>query len=167
MIKGAEFSECGNYRYVLSRKWDERCQSAVCIGLNPSTANAETDDPTIRDLTRILQNLGYGGLFMMNLFAFISSDPDDLRRVPDPVKENDIWLHKISLLCNDVIFCWGNFKQAEYRAKKIIPMFPGAKCFGKNKNGSPFHPLALMYAGIKADNAELMLFNSKSIKLTV
>lgn len=142
MIKDAVFSECGKYRYLLVRVWNAELSPAVCIGLNPSTANAENDDPTIRNLTRILQNAGYGGLYMMNLFAMISPNPNDLRACPDPVKENDDWLLKMAA-GQQVVFCWGNFKQAEYRAKKIKTMFPASKCFGKNSNGSPKHPLYL------------------------
>lgn len=139
--KGAEFSECRHYRYALYRIWDRSRPMAMCIGLNPSTANGENDDPTIENLAAILSNNGYGGFYMMNLFAFISSNPDDLRAVPDPVKSNDVWLDKISRLCEDIVFCWGRFPQAVYRAKKIIPMFPGAKCIGKNGDGTPKHPL--------------------------
>ena len=113
----------------------------ICIGLNPSTANAETDDNTIRNLTALLNNNGYGGLYMMNLFALISPDPEALRKCPDPVKENNNWIDKISRQCETVVFCWGNFKQAQYQANKIVPMFPKALCIGKNRNGSPKHPL--------------------------
>lgn len=159
MIKGAEFSECRNYRYVLYRIWDVSKPRVMCIGLNPSTANSDTDDPTISNLIRILENLGYGGLYMTNLFALVSPHPDDLRKCPDPVKDNDKWLMKIKDVCQEVIFCWGNFKQGIYRVKKVAPMFQNAKCFGKSKNGSPLHPLALMYAGIKNSQAELYSYN--------
>lgn len=143
MIKGADFSGCGKYRYVLWRVWDESLPKAQCVGLNPSTANAETDDPTIRNLVRILTNAGYGGLYMTNLFALISPYPEDLRRCSDPVKENDLWLMRVRDLCNDSILCWGNFPMAEYRAKVVKKMFPNALCFGRNANGSPKHPLYL------------------------
>jgi hypothetical protein len=142
MIKGAEFSECGNYRYALSRRWDDSLPLVMCIGLNPSTANGLTDDTTIENLTKLLAGYGYGGFYMMNLFAFISSNPDDLRACPDPVKENDAWLEKIRSEVNDVIFCWGAFPQAEYRARKIINTYPDALCFGKTAKGKPMHPLA-------------------------
>jgi hypothetical protein len=114
----------------------------MCIGLNPSTANSDDDDQTIRNLCELLNKSGYGGLFMMNLFALISSEPNDLRACPDPLKDNDIWINSMASRCDDVIFCWGAFKQAEYRAKKIISRFPGALCFGKTANGKPIHPLA-------------------------
>lgn len=139
----AEFSECGKYRYALHRLWDYSKPVAMCIGLNPSTANAEENDPTISNLMRILHKNGYGGLYMMNLFALISPNPDDLRACPDPVKDNDKWIHTIRPLCDEVIFCWGNFKQAGYRSKIMVQMYHEALCFGKNKNGSPKHPLYL------------------------
>lgn len=140
--KGAEFSECGKYRYCLRRIWDINLPFVMCIGLNPSTANNDDDDPTIRNLSELLNKSGYGGLFMMNLFALISSEPDDLRACPDPLKDNDLWIHAIASRCDDVIFCWGAFKQAEYRAKKLISKFPQALCFGKTATGKPMHPLA-------------------------
>lgn len=143
MKRAAIFSDCRNFRYALCRIWDDSKPIAMCIGLNPSTANSENDDPTIRNLIRILTNLGFGGLQMANLFGLISPDPEALRMCPDPVKENDKYVHNLSQQCATIVFCWGNFKQAEYRAKKFIKMFPGAMCFGKNSSGTPKHPLYL------------------------
>lgn len=142
MNKGAIFSDCKMYRYALWRIWDEKNPIAMCIGLNPSTANEIDDDKTIQNLIHVLCSYDYGGYYMMNLFSMISAHPEDLRSCPNPIKDNDRYLKEISLKCDDVIFCWGNFKQAEYRAKKIIPMFPKALCFGKTASGKPMHPLA-------------------------
>ena len=141
--KGAMFSECGKYRYYLYRIWDASKPYVMCIGLNPSTANSEDDDTTITNLCKLLPTYGYGGFYMTNLFAFISSNPDDLRSCPDPVKENDKFLEVVSSkFCRDVIFCWGAFKQGEYRIKKIALKFPNALCLGKTPSGKPLHPLA-------------------------
>lgn len=158
--KGAEFSEDRKYRYALWRIWDDEKPLAMCIGLNPSTANEENDDKTIQNLIHVLMDYGYGGYYMMNLFALISSNPNDLRACPDPVKDNDKWLHDISLKCDDVIFCWGSFKQANYRVKKVIAQFPKALCFGKTDDGKPFHPLAAT-VWQKSKCSGLILFNSK------
>lgn len=143
MEKGAIFSDCGKYRYRLWRIWDVSGTFAQCVGLNPSTANSDDDDNTIRNLTEIIKNNGYGGFYMTNLFALISPYPEALRECPDPIKDNDVHLRQVYSLCQSIIFCWGNFKQAEYRAKKIIKEFPQALCFGMNANGSPKHPLYL------------------------
>lgn len=142
MIKGAEFSECGKYRYALWRIWDDTKPRAMCIGLNPSTADREDDDTTISNLRVLFTGCGYGGFYMTNLFALVSSNPDDLRSCPDPVKDNDKWLQEIARHCAVVYFAWGSFKQAEYRIKKVEKMFPDAMCFGKTDKGKPLHPLA-------------------------
>lgn len=157
MKRAAIFSQCRNYRYTLCRIWDESKTIVMCVGLNPSTANAESDDPTIRSLIRILTNLGFGGLQMVNLFALISPDPTALRTCPDPVKDNDKYIINISNQCEVIVFCWGNFKQAEYRATKLKQWFPSAMCFGKNSSGTPKHPLYLK------GNSSLIRFVSQNI----
>lgn len=145
--KGAEFSKCGNYRYKLWRIWDEDLPKAMCIGLNPSNANASKNDPTINYLVSMLTILGYGGFYMMNLFAWISSKPEELLMCDNPLGDNENKLKEVAKLCDDVIVCWGNFKQAKQRIEEVLPQYPNAKCFGKNANGTPYHPLALMYNG--------------------
>lgn len=145
-LNGALFTSDKMYRYMLIRRWNDG-PAAMCIGLNPSTANEETDDPTITNLKSILKTLGFGALYMANLFSLVSSKPEKLRECPDPVSINDDVLIHYKQFVETIIFCWGNFPMAQYRAKVIVPMFPDAKCFGKNRNGTPMHPLALMYNG--------------------
>jgi len=142
MVKGARFSDCGKYRYYLYRIWDEEEPTVMVIGLNPSTANADNDDPTNEALIRMLPEYGYGGFYMLNLFGFISSDPNKLRECPNPVGEQDYFLRITRRFVSDVIFGWGSFKQADYRAKKIQSAFPDALCFGRSSKGYPIHPLA-------------------------
>jgi hypothetical protein len=111
------------------------------IGLNPSTANEISDDPTIRRVKKMAQIWGYGGVYMANLFAWVTPYPDELLKCPDPVLDNDRWLIKLSKFADQIIFAWGNFKEAQDRAKTVIAMFPDAKALQINKNGSPKHPL--------------------------
>lgn len=155
---GAEFSTCRKYRYKLWRIWNENLPKAMCIGLNPSTANTDSNDPTIDNLKRILSKLGYGGFYMMNLFTWISSKPEDLLICGDPLGDNENKLKEVASICDDVIVCWGNFKQAKDRIEKVLPDFPNAKCFGWNKNGTPCHPLALMYNGT-VNSPKLFYYN--------
>lgn len=159
MTKGAEFSDCGKYRYALWRLWDDNLPKAACIGLNPSKADSAKDDPTIRRLISLLTAKGYGGFYMLNLFGLISSKPEDLRSCPDPIGENDSKLGHYSQLCDDVIFCWGGFQTAAYRAKRIIPLFPEALCFGRTKAGDPKHPAGFIRAGIMNENIHLEKFH--------
>lgn len=144
---GAVFSDDKKYRYRLWRIWDEQLPKAMCIGLNPSNADADNNDPTITNLIYMLQILGYGGFYMMNLFAFISSKPEDLLTCDDPLGDNDKHLDEVEKLCDKVIVCWGAFKSGTERIKQVLPKYPQALCFGINANGTPFHPLAMMYKG--------------------
>lgn len=143
MKREAKFSDCGKYRYFLLREWDSMLPKIMCIGLNPSTANGVDDDPTIESLIRILTHNGFGGFYMTNLFAMISSNPEDLRSCLDPLAENDKWLSEVSERVTHILYCWGNFKMAAYRARAIRERFPYKKklCLGRNANGSPKHPL--------------------------
>lgn len=142
VFKDAKFSKCGKYRYWLKRIWDWDGAHVMCIGLNPSTANALDDDTTITNLSKLLRENGYGGFYMCNLFALVSTDPEKLRECPDPLKDNDYHLKAVYSQVQDVIFCWGDFKQAEWRVKKMVEWFPDALCLGKTPKGKPFHPLA-------------------------
>lgn len=149
LVKGADFSTDGKYRYRLWRIWDGSLPLAMVIGLNPSTANADTDDQTIGNLTRMMKILNYGGFYMMNCWPFITSKPELLEI--DVISEafNHDALTSTACKCDTIIFAWGNFKIISKNAKdkELIEMFPNAMCFGRNKNGSPMHPLAMMYAG--------------------
>jgi hypothetical protein len=120
----------------------------ICIGLNPSNADETKDDPTIRRLKTIANTQGFGGLIMLNLFAFITPYPEQLMLCPDPVGENDQWIQKTineNGLSAMVVFAWGSFKEAKERAKVVLKMMQDSWswCFEKNKDGSPKHPLYL------------------------
>ena len=140
-INGAEFSDDRKYRYCLWRIWDENKPMVMFIGLNPSTANENKDDPTIRRVKRFAFDWGFGGVYMMNLFAWITAYPAELKICEDPLGENDERLRRLSYSCKDIIFAWGSFKEAQERSKQVIKMFPFAKALVINHNGTPKHPL--------------------------
>ena len=137
---GAMFSECGKHRIALWRIWDERNPLVMFIGLNPSTANESNDDPTIRKVTKIANNLGFGGVYMMNLFTFISTDPTKLNIAEGNLSIADNWLFMIGNKCEKVVFAWGAF-EVHGRDKEVRAMFPRRYALHINKNGSPKHPL--------------------------
>jgi hypothetical protein len=157
--KGADFSNDGKYRYRLWRIWDSGKPKAMCIGLNPSTANDEKNDNTINILIRVLTHLGFGGFYMMNCWAFITSKPELLQHNPMSDEWNNNMLTVTASKCAEVIFCWGSFAviAEKGRDRDLIEMFPNAKCFGHNANGSPYHPRALSYKGI-LNNPQLIIF---------
>jgi hypothetical protein len=164
-LNGASFSTCEKYRFSLWRIWNEGLPKAMCIGLNPSTANADKDDPTINNLKRALSKLGFGGFVMVNCFPIISSKPDILKGIDinDPENtDNHYFISDLAEECQEVIFAWGNFDIVSEKGidKRWEAMFANAKCFGKNKNGTPCHPLALMYSG-RINSPQLMLYKTE------
>jgi hypothetical protein len=76
--KTAALSDCGLYRYELQRIWVAKGPILVTCMLNPSTADADKDDPTIRTLIHFGKLWGFGGLLVVNLFAFRSSSPKEM-----------------------------------------------------------------------------------------
>jgi len=149
MNNGAEFSKDRNYRYALWRIWNEGRPLVMFIGLNPSTANEFKPDPTIRNVMKIADANGYGGFYMMNLFAFVASKPAILEGADDPMGDNAHWLEKIAIQCDAICFAWGAFGDAKKRrrirarAEMVKIAFPGAYCLTKTKSGEPGHPLFL------------------------
>lgn len=159
-VRGAEFSSCGQYRYQLWRIWGDG-PVAMCIGLNPSKANSEKDDNTIGILIREMKRLGFGGFRMVNLFGLISSKPERLLTAEDPQGANQAWLKTTALMCQEVVFCWGAFKEARGVAEIVRKEFVDGKCFGWNADGSPWHPRALSYKGMLG-KAELRRYNGEN-----
>lgn len=137
---GALFSADNVHRYALWRKWNLELPNAMFIGLNPSTANDYQNDNTITKIIKVARCNGYGGIYMLNLFSFITPYPEKLI-IDDKEYKNYERLVEYAKKSKAIIFCWGNFKQAQGRANDVIRMFPEALCLKQNKNGSPKHPL--------------------------
>lgn len=131
-----------NIRMLRAKEGLSGCEASE--KMNPSTANAETDDNTIRRVIEISKYNGYGGFYMMNCFAYISTNPDGLVDVsPGERQKNDTYIEYVASRCSDVVFAWGSFSVVKEtgRDKELIEMFPNAKALYINKNGSPKHPL--------------------------
>ena len=93
---GAMFSPCRSYRYSLWRTWDSQKPIVVFIGLNPSTADETVNDPTMRRCIGFARLWGYGGMVVVNLFAYCATKPTVLRHVADPVgKDTDSWIYTL------------------------------------------------------------------------
>lgn len=143
-ISSAVFSECRKYRYALWRIWTESKPLVMFIGLNPSTANEDFDDPTIRRVRNFAKRWGYGGVYMMNCFPYISTDPGSLMNNRNTeIEINDRWLREVGGKCDLIIFAWGSFPVVKEfgRDKELNKMFPDAKALVINQDGSPRHPL--------------------------
>ncbi|MCJ8340458.1 MAG: DUF1643 domain-containing protein [Pseudomonadales bacterium] len=147
MKSAAEFSACRKYRYVLWRTWDETLPLVMIIGLNPSTADAVNNDPTITRCINFAKTWGYGGLCMTNLFAYRATDPKVMKAQTEPIGvDNDFWLKKLAEDADKVIAAWGNNGSYLNRSASVSNMFGNLYCIGVNKSGEPEHPLY-----IKAD----------------
>jgi hypothetical protein len=104
--QNAILSTCGVYRYVLTRQVGPGERTATFILLNPSTADATQDDPTIRRCIGFSRLWGCGKLAVLNLFAFRATLPADLKRAADPVgPENKVWFDRT--LTGLVVCGWG------------------------------------------------------------
>jgi hypothetical protein len=146
--QGAAISECGLYRYTLRRPCEvlhpER-STAAFVMLNPSTADASLDDPTIRRCRGFARAWGCNGLTVMNLYALRSTDPAALWKAADPVgPENDGYLRQIAREYGDVVCAWGSNAKPD-RVAAFLRIMDGASarlwCLGMTKDGSPRHPL--------------------------
>lgn len=138
---GATFSECRQYRYKLWRIWDRSKPLIAFMGINPSTANETEPDNTIKRVIAIAKNNGFGGIYMINLFGLVSTDPDVLLTHPNPVGDNDTHIEVVQGLVWGVVCAWGAFKQAKLRANEVYPRIGNPLTLCILKDGSPKHPL--------------------------
>lgn len=147
----AIMSACGRYRYHLRRSWGADSH-LLWVMLNPSTANAQIDDPTIRRCIGFARAHGYGGTEVVNLFAFRATNPGELRRADDPIgPENDDWITGATLAAvdagADVVVAWGGQAPVlwERRVNEVLALILDAgaipKCLGRTLHGAPKHPL--------------------------
>ena len=146
--KSAEVSECGQYRYRLSRRWGPGLPT-LFIMLNPSTADAEIDDPTIRRCMGFAKSWGRDGIEVVNLFAFRATSPKDMQTAADPVgPENEVHVEEAVAECFEVICAWG--AHGSFKAQDMVMQrwLREAGVFqpyslGETVDGQPRHPLYL------------------------
>jgi hypothetical protein len=142
MNTDALFSKCRKYRYSLWRTWDETKPHAMFIGLNPSTADETNNDPTITRCINYSKSWGYGGLCMVNLFAYRATKPTVMMAYDKPIgPDNDDLIKELSTKAGVIVAAWGNDGSFKGRSKKMIKMIPGLMCLKINKSGEPAHPL--------------------------
>ena len=160
---GCRMDGCREYRYDLTRVWDCDRELICWIMLNPSTADAFQLDPTLRKCRGFAERWGYGGMLILNMFAYRSTAPGKLRSVYDPVgPDNDMVIahhfgpnapHRIGR----VMVGWGPVGKlgAPYRpmmrkrADGLLALLDGygvkPQCVAVTGDGSPGHPLLIPY----------------------
>lgn len=143
---GAEFSDCRTYRYVLWRKWNWQgyANQLMFIGLNPSTADEAKDDPTVRRCIRFAKDWGFGGVLMLNVFAFRATNPRDMKAAADPVgPANDEAFGYRRTQVGLIVAAWGTYCPPERAHTVCRAIGKPIHCLGRTKDGSPRHPLYL------------------------
>jgi hypothetical protein len=140
--KNAVLSPCGRYRYRLSRTWDGHKLPLVWIMLNPSTADAEIDDPTIRRCISFSKREGAGGLEVLNLFALRATDPKQLRIASDPIgPDNDEWIREVLHPHSRVVAAWGEHGKYLGRGAAVLKTLAASGLIVQCLGDKPRHPL--------------------------
>lgn len=172
MVEGAELSPCENYRWILARPCGGplldgplmaravsqleaeylRPLTILWLMLNPSTADALTNDQTIRKVIRYSKAAGAWRLLVCNLFGWRSTDPAGLLKAADPVgPRNDLWLQEALASSSTVVAAWGKggkaAKLVQARAPVVLAQVRRTHvvhALSFNDDGSPSHPLYLL-----------------------
>lgn len=140
MIREAEFSIDKKERYSLNREWDKSKNKILYIMLNPSLADDKNDDPTIRRLINFTKKFNSGGFLVGNIFTTITPNPKELDKSKGMSDKNFEELIKLINKVDQIVYAWGSSIEEPQLLKKLVL---NPKCFGKNLNGTPKHPLYL------------------------
>lgn len=143
------FSKDRQYRYFLKHRWDNLFPEKVMvwIGLNPSTADEKALDPTLNRIKGFCIREGANCFYMVNLFAFRATKPEDMKSTEDPVGPlNDSWLSKIVKKSNyPLVAAWGNDGNFKNRDKIVHELLTKAgfklQCLEITQKNQPQHPL--------------------------
>ena len=137
----------GNYRYLLWREWDGESKTVSFIMLNPSRADAQVNDPTIRRCISFAKAWGYGRLEVVNLFAYRTSQPALLKQAIEPIgKDNNHYILESVRRSDRVILAWGNhglWREQDLCILELLKTCERLYSLGTTKLGCPRHPLYL------------------------
>lgn len=147
MRRWADLSADGAHRLVLGRRWSDELPVVAFIGLNPSTADATEDDPTVRRCAGFARAWGYGGVLIANLFTFRAADPRVLAACQTPLTFGaDNALRDVGEAADLVIEAWGAHAMASAsgRDRHVRALLAGRApraVLGLTQDGAPRHPL--------------------------
>ena len=140
----ANFSDCGRYRYWLSRIWDENRDKGTFICINPSKATSLMSDNTLGNCNNLAVQWGWGGFYIVNLFAYMATKQSEMQSQHDregPL--NDQAIMYVASITDHIILAWGSgYKK---RANQVLKLLKGKTlyCIKKNSNGGFRHPLII------------------------
>lgn len=154
----------GKYRYWLTRVWDEELPRIMWVMLNPSIADSSQDDRTVKRCMGFAKGLGYGSIEIVNLFAYIATNPEEIKYIIKHNKgievngevsviglENDKYITSAAERSDLIILGWGNNASGYRRPKDVIQLLSDKelKCLEINKSGEPKHPLFKRFVDIQ------------------
>jgi hypothetical protein len=159
MYKEAVISDDEVYRYTLYREWTddpgfEGVRVLNFVMLNPSTADAEKDDPTIRKCIGFAKLSGHNAIRVVNLFAYRATKPVDLWRqyesgtnIAGPL--NDAYVRELPPE-ETVCVAWGStYMNKDWTQRRVLETTKLLNrklwCLGRTKDGHPNHPVMLGY----------------------
>jgi len=152
----AEFSDNELYRYWLKRVWDENKEIGVFIALNPSKATELKCDQTMCNINNLAIQWDWGGFYILNLFAFMSTDKNHMLKSQNPVgDQNDKIIKKLCSISNNIILAWGEEtpKLVKDRASSVKQILKELKkdvlCLKKNKGSGYQHPCIIKVKNFK------------------
>lgn len=154
MKKTAIISQCGTYRYRLGRRWADG-SGMLFVMLNPSTADADLDDPTIRKCIGFASRAGCGAIEVVNLYAYRATDPKALKAAGWPVgpENHEHTVHAIMEVMHGggiVVAAWGANARGRPEASEMLAKMArtgiAAHALRILPDGTPAHPLMLPYS---------------------
>lgn len=140
------------YRYRLTRAWapDAARRMVLFVMMNPSTADASVDDPTVAKCGRYARAWGYGGLMVCNVFAYRATDQRELAKVADPIgPDNDKWLKVSASAAEKIVMAYGTPREPRLRERGVVVartlslMGFALHVLALSQGGIPMHPLYL------------------------
>ncbi|MCM3128142.1 DUF1643 domain-containing protein [Paenibacillus sp. MER 78] len=145
MKMDAVFDPTKKYRYLLSREWNASLPRLLYVMLNPSIASHEVEDQTSKQCFYFAEKFGFGSLEVVNLYAFISTDPNKLKSMIDPIgSENDKYILDAASRATTIVTAWGEKHFINQRHNKVAKLLTSEghqlHCLGIAKSGHPRHP---------------------------
>lgn len=149
----AAFSRDRLYRYALSICWAIGLPVLVVVLLNPSTADHMQNDPTVKRICERARRMGFGGVMILNAFAWRETDRLKMLQVSDPIGQlNDLFIIaglELAKVAGKVLVGWGNEGGHRGRSGEIVALMKHAgvqaHCLRLCANGQPGHPLYIGY----------------------
>ena len=148
VVERTRFNEDRTHRFTLFRHWGDPAHYLAVVGMNPSGADEARGDNTVEKCAGFARRWGFGALYMLNAMSVRLTDSSALGTAPCVnLPENDVWLRKVLSGAGLVLVAWGNPAANFGRGPAIEAILreccpaERVRCFGRNKNGSPVHPL--------------------------